>query len=141
LWGLLTVKGHFADYEGRLDLSATPAIEVTIAAASVQTGNRKRDQHLRSADFLDAENHPRVRFVSDSVDLLGHTLTARGRLFARDQAIPLEVNALVREVDGELEIEAATAVPHRASSIHSSATISSPAARARNARRRSRRGE
>ena len=52
LWGLLTVKGHFDCYEGRLDLSADPAIELTIDAASVQSRNRKRDQHLRSTDFF-----------------------------------------------------------------------------------------
>ena len=33
-WGFVTVKGHFAEYEGRLDLSAQPAIELTIDAAT-----------------------------------------------------------------------------------------------------------
>ena len=37
----------------------------------------------------------------------------RGRLFARDRSIPLELDARVRRVDGELEIEAATSAPHR----------------------------
>jgi polyisoprenoid-binding protein YceI len=112
-WGLGTVKGHFGDYEGRLDLSADPAIELTIDAANVQTGNPKRDQHLRSADFFDAENHPSVQFVSDSVALRGDTLSVRGHLFARDQSIPLELDAQVRRVNGELEIEAAASAPHR----------------------------
>ena len=112
-WGLATVKGHFDRYEGRLDLGADPAIELTIDAANVQTGNPKRDQHLRSAEFFDAENHPSVQFVSDSVVLQGDTLSVRGYLFARDQSIPLELHARVRRVDGELEIEAATSAPHR----------------------------
>jgi polyisoprenoid-binding protein YceI len=111
-WGLATVKGHFDEYEGRLDLNGGPAIELTIDAASVQTGNRKRDEHLRSADFFDAEQHPRVRFVSDSVALDGDTLKVRGRLSARDHSIPLELDARARRVDGELEIEAATSAPH-----------------------------
>jgi polyisoprenoid-binding protein YceI len=114
IWGLLTVKGRFADYEGGLDLSADPAIELTIDAGSVQTGNRKRDEHLRSADFFDVEHHPRVRFVSDSVALEGGTLKVRGRLFARDRSIPLELDAVVREVDDGLEVEAATSSQHRA---------------------------
>ena len=113
LWGLVTVTGHFDDYEGQLELSANPAIELTIGAASVQTGIRKRDQHLRSADFFDAENHPRVRFVSESVDLHDDTLNVRGRLSARGRSIPLELEAQVRQVDGELEIEAATTAQHR----------------------------
>jgi polyisoprenoid-binding protein YceI len=112
-WGLMTVKGHFEGYHGQLDLSANPAIELSIDAASVQTGNRKRDRHLRSADFFDAENHPLVRFISDSVEVQDDTLKVRGRLAAGDRSIPLELDAHVREVDGELELEAVTIAPHR----------------------------
>jgi polyisoprenoid-binding protein YceI len=113
LWGLVTVTGHFDYYEGQLELTATPAIELTIDAASLQTGIRKRDEHLRSADFFDAENHPRVRFVSESVDPRDDTLKVRGRLSARGRSIPLDLEAHVRQIDGELEIEAATTAPHR----------------------------
>lgn len=113
LWGLATVKGHFDDYKGRLELGADPAIELTVDAATVQTGNRKRDKHLRSRDFFDAESRRPVRFVSDSVELHDHTLTVRGKLFARDQTIPLELDAEVSEVDGELAIEASATAPHR----------------------------
>ena len=112
-WGLARVKGHFGDYRGKLDLSADPAIELTIDAASVDTGNDKRDEHLRSGDFFDAENHPRVQFESRSVQPQGDTLKVHGRLSARDRSIPVDLDAHVREVDGELEIEAATIVPHR----------------------------
>ena len=113
MWGLATVKGHFDHYDGRLDLSTDPAIELTIDAASVQTGNRRRDKHLRSADFFDAESHPRVRFRSESVVPEGDTLKVRGRLSARDQSIPVELEARVRGVDGQLEIEASAQAPHR----------------------------
>ena len=113
LWGLVTVKGHFDDYEGQLDLNANPALELTIDAASVRTGIGKRDRHLRSADFFDAENHPRVRFVSDSVEPHDDTLKVRGRLSARGRSIPLELEADVHYVGGELEIEASATAPHR----------------------------
>jgi polyisoprenoid-binding protein YceI len=112
-WGLIKVKGHFDDFEGRLDLSAEPAIELNIDAASVQTGNRKRDEHLRSADFFDTENHGMVRFVSNSAVPQGDVLKVRGRLFARDQSIPLELDAMVRVLDGELAIEASISALHR----------------------------
>jgi polyisoprenoid-binding protein YceI len=113
LWGLVPVKGHFDDYEGQLELSANPALELTIEAASVHTGIRKRDQHLRSADFFDAENHPRVRFVSDAIDVHDDTLRVRGQLSVRGRSIPLQLEAHVRRIDGELAIEARTAAPHR----------------------------
>jgi len=111
-WGLATVKGHFDDYHGRLDLGADPAIELTIDAASVQTGNPKRDRHLRSADFFDSENHPKLRFVSDSVVQDDDTLRVRGRLFARDRSIPLALDAHIRRIDHGIEIEAATTALH-----------------------------
>ncbi len=113
-WGLARVKGHFESYEGTLDLGADPAIELTIDATSLDTGNAKRDQHLRSADFFDAERHPYVRFVSDSTVPDGDALKVRGRLHARGSEIPLEIDARIDQVDGELEIEATTNAPHRA---------------------------
>jgi polyisoprenoid-binding protein YceI len=116
LWGLATVRGHFDDYTGWLDVGADPAIELTINAASLQTGNRKRDQHLRSADFFDCERHPTVRFVSESVEPegpKGDTLRVRGRLSARGRSIPLDLTADLRATDGALEIEAAIIASHR----------------------------
>src|SRR3954468_22045378 len=65
-YGLMTVKGEFADYDGTLDLGAEPAVELTLQAASLDTNMAKRDEHLRSRDFFDVENHPQVRFISDS---------------------------------------------------------------------------
>jgi polyisoprenoid-binding protein YceI len=113
LWGLVTVKGRFESYGGQLNLSANPAIVLSIDVASVQTGNRRRDRHLRSADFFDVENHPQIRFCSDAVDLHGDSLKVSGQLSARGRSIPLELNASVRWLDGELELEAATTAPHR----------------------------
>jgi polyisoprenoid-binding protein YceI len=113
VWGLGKVKGRFDRYEGQLDLRATPAIELTIDSASLRTGNRKRDRHLRSDDFFDADNHPQVRFLSESVHPRGDTLKVRGRLSAGGGSIPLELDASVRREGGELRLEAATTAQHR----------------------------
>jgi polyisoprenoid-binding protein YceI len=112
-YGLMTVRGEFADYDGTLDLGATPAVELTIQASSLDTKLAKRDEHLRSADFFDVERHSQVRFVSDSAAFDGDTLRVRGNLHAAGRQIPLEVDAAVREIDGELEIEAVTDADHR----------------------------
>ena len=112
-YGLMTVKGSFADYEGTLDLSSTPVVELTIEAASLDTKQKKRDEHLRSNDFFDVGRHPQVRFVSESVLLHGDTLCVRGQLHAAGRQIPLELDATVREIDGELELEAVTEADHR----------------------------
>lgn len=113
LWGLGTVKGRFDSYEGVLDLDAEPAITLTIDAGRVQTGNARRDQDLRSAHFFDAEQHPYLRFVSDSVTVEEDNMKVRGRLHARGSSIPLEVDAQIRTTDDGFEIEATTTAAHQ----------------------------
>ena len=112
-WGLVTVKGRFKLYEGTLDLRSEPAVQLTIEADSLDTGIAKRDEHLRSDDFFDAEHYPQVQFVSDSAVLEGDTLKVRGRLHAAGESIPLELDATVHGVDGDLQIEAVTHATHR----------------------------
>jgi polyisoprenoid-binding protein YceI len=112
-YGLMTVKGRFHHYEGSLNLRSEPAVQLRIDADSLDTKNAKRDAHLRSPDFFDSEHHPHVRFVSDDVVVDGDTLTVRGRLYAAGKDIPLELDATVNTVDGELQIEAATDADHR----------------------------
>jgi polyisoprenoid-binding protein YceI len=88
-------------------------VQLTIEADSLDTGIAKRDEHLRSDDFFDAEHYPQVQFVSDSAVLEGDTLKVRGRLHAAGKSIPLELDATVHGVDGDLQIEAVTHATHR----------------------------
>jgi polyisoprenoid-binding protein YceI len=113
LYGLQTVKGRFQRYSGMLYLSRDPAIELTIEAASLDTGNGQRDKHLRSADFFDVEHHPQVRFVSDDAALDGERMKVRGRLYAAGKSITLDIDATLRRVEDEVEIDAATLADHR----------------------------
>ncbi|HEX2059827.1 MAG TPA: YceI family protein [Thermoanaerobaculia bacterium] len=65
------VIGQFRDFDGTINIDrANPAkssVEFTIQAASIDTGNQNRDQHLRSADFFDVEKYPTITFKSASV--------------------------------------------------------------------------
>jgi polyisoprenoid-binding protein YceI len=112
-WGMATVKGGFSRYHGTLDLGADPAIELTVEAGSVDTEHEKRDKHLRSLDFFDAETHPYVRFVSESAVLDGERLIVRGRLHARGTSTPLSLEATLRRSGDELELEAVTEADRR----------------------------
>jgi polyisoprenoid-binding protein YceI len=112
-YGLVTVKGRFERYEGTLDLRSEPAVELTIEADSLDTKQQRRDKHLRSGDFFDVEHHPQVRFVSDSAALDGERLKVHGQLHAAGKAIPMVLDATLRHLDGELEIEAVTEADHR----------------------------
>lgn len=109
-WGLSTVKGRFERYEGTLDLSRQPPIELTIDADSLETHNKRRDRHLRSADFFDVANHPQVRYVGREATLQGEQLEVRGQLEAAGNSVPLDLTATLRRVGEELEVEAATHV-------------------------------
>ena len=66
-----TVTGDFSAYEGSIETVSEDTFEgakATFSAdiASISTGNEQRDGHLKSADFFDAENHPKLTFVSSS---------------------------------------------------------------------------
>jgi polyisoprenoid-binding protein YceI len=111
--GLMTVKGRFDRYDGTLQLNGRPAVALAIDADSLDTKHGTRDKHLRSADFFDVAHHPQVRFESDDAALAGDTLKVRGQLHAAGRSIPLDIDAAMREVDGELEVEASALADHR----------------------------
>src|SRR5262245_15811075 len=66
-----TVRGNFRTFEGTIvvdhDNPANSSVNVTIDAASITTGDDRRDEHLRSADFFDVANYPTLTFKSSSV--------------------------------------------------------------------------
>jgi polyisoprenoid-binding protein YceI len=67
----LTVRGSFGDAAGTLRLDpdeiGRSAVEVVMKAASIATGMKRRDAHLRSPDFLAADRYPDIRFRSTRV--------------------------------------------------------------------------
>lgn len=67
-----TVKGRFADVKGTVSVDdnhpANVDVDVSIAAASIDTREEKRDAHLRSADFFDVEKYPAIHFKSTRAD-------------------------------------------------------------------------
>ena len=69
------VRGHFKSVHGTLDFDAEnpseTSVEATIDARGLWSGEPDRDAHLRSADFLDAENHPTITFRGRGVELVG----------------------------------------------------------------------
>ena len=92
-----TVRGRFKNFTGTVrvdernpDLSG---VDVDIEAASIDTGVADRDTHLRSADFLDDENHPRITFRSTDVEGAhakdGDHFRITGDLQIRGRAMPV----------------------------------------------------
>jgi polyisoprenoid-binding protein YceI len=68
--GIATVRGEFTAFEGSLELEndlATAQAYGTVRAHSVDTSEAQRDDHLRSADFFDAERYPELSFRSTAI--------------------------------------------------------------------------
>jgi polyisoprenoid-binding protein YceI len=99
MWNLVKVKGRFTQVTGAAAISAAGEATgtITVAAASVDTGNKKRDDHLRSADFFDAAKYPDFSVSVTSVTLPadGADATFSGTLTVRDQTRPVTISGKV----------------------------------------------
>lgn len=88
-----TVRGKFTRFDAdvQLDPAHVEAAKVTasVEVASVDTGEEKRDGHLRSPDFFDAEKYPTLTFTSTSVKRSGEDIEVTGNLKIKDQEHPV----------------------------------------------------
>ena len=91
---ITTVKGRFGDVKGTVTIpdAGEPAVDVTIAAASIDTRVEARDKHLRSADFFDVETYPELRFVSTKVQRTDDGYKLTGDLTIRGVTKPVTLN-------------------------------------------------
>jgi polyisoprenoid-binding protein YceI len=72
--GIATVRGHFGSFEGSFEIGDeldSAKVYGSVEAASVDTQEQQRDDHLRSADFFDVERFPRIEFESKEIRPLG----------------------------------------------------------------------
>jgi polyisoprenoid-binding protein YceI len=108
MWGLVPVKGVFREVtgEGTVSPAGQVAGRVAVAAASVDTKNKKRDTHLRSADFFDSDNYPDITFTVNQATPAGPGVTVSGDLTVRDRTRPVTFDARVSVVDsGEIWLD------------------------------------
>ena len=94
--GFSKVRGRFTGFEGTVRMDpANPAsleAEGTAEASSITTGESKRDEHLRSADFFAADEHPTLSFKSTGASASGDKLTLTGDLTIRGTTRPVELD-------------------------------------------------
>jgi polyisoprenoid-binding protein YceI len=116
VWGLSSVKGRFQRLDGWLEIDDDHrwSMELTLEAAGLDTGNPRRDRHLRSPDFFDVQDHPEVRFRSTSVtDFGGDLLQVAGELEAAGERARLQVEVSIERGDGRIDLDAAATVDQR----------------------------
>ena len=92
------VRGSFGDFAGSFTIAEDPTAstaQLTIQAASIETKNADRDAHLKSADFLDVENHATVTFASTAVAVDGDDIVMTG---------DLTIRGVTRSVDVRFEL-------------------------------------
>lgn len=92
------VRGSFTDYTAKIDLVNNKLEDSTISfeakAASVDTNNTDRDNHLKSADFFDVEQYPIISFTSTKIEKKGEAhYTVEGTLTMHGVSKPVKLNA------------------------------------------------
>ena len=109
IWGLVPVKGAFGQVTGHGTVSPEGKVtgRIEIAAESIDTGNAKRDKHLRSADFFLSEKHPMITFDLDGLTITADGVTGAGTLTVRERSNRLTFPATVTVGgDGEVVLDA-----------------------------------
>jgi polyisoprenoid-binding protein YceI len=100
------VRGRFRQFDGTIVIAERPEdsrVEVFIEAASIDTRDATRDEHLRSADFLDVEHYPEIKFTSTSL--------RPGDVGDWDMTGDLTVRDVTRQVLLDVEFSGATVDP------------------------------
>ncbi|MDX2430311.1 MAG: YceI family protein [Bacteroides sp.] len=101
------VKGSFEGLESEVNFSASEpenaSFYACIDASSVNTGNKKRDDHLRNEDYFHVEKYPTICFKSESVEEVEEGFLAKGQLTM--MGVTREVEIPFKHENGELSGE------------------------------------
>ena len=93
--GIATVKGTFNEYQGVLEIAPDGSrARGSVKVASVDTREPQRDDHLRSADFFDAETYPEITFESTAIEPLD------------DETFRIEGDLTIHGITGKVTLEA-----------------------------------
>jgi polyisoprenoid-binding protein YceI len=106
-WGLRPLNGVFREVSGNGTVTVAGDVTgfVSVAAESVDTKNKQRDKHLRSADFFDIANHSHFVFAVDGITPAGGGVHVTGSLTVRDRTQPVSFDATVSSGEGEVVLD------------------------------------
>jgi polyisoprenoid-binding protein YceI len=111
---ITTVRGRFTQFSGEIKLDETDlaksSARIVIQSASIESGLPKRDDDLRSADFLDVAKFPQITFTTDRIEKSGDAyylvgpLTMRG--VSKEVRIPFTLNGKAKDASGHVRLGA-----------------------------------
>lgn len=100
------VRGQFTKFEGEIvtaDDLFQSSVNVTVDLTSIDTANEMRDNHIRSADFFDVENHPNMTFSSTGIRYENGDLLVDGNLTVRGITKPLTLTAEINGIGAGMQ--------------------------------------
>lgn len=94
-----TFTGHFKTFDATIQTNKDDFSDANIKfeadVNSISTKNDQRDAHLKSADFFDAENHPKMTFVSKSIKKISdHEMQVKGDLSIRGKSKEITLDVI-----------------------------------------------
>ncbi len=102
MWGLAPVNGRFTEFSGDGQITDMQTVfgRIDINAASLDTKIRKRNEHLRSADYFEAEKFPNISLVVTSAGAIdGDIVDLRAQLTIKGTTAPLPLRTKVAVLD------------------------------------------
>lgn len=114
--GFFTVRATLTLTAGTIEIDAhhqVTSVDVVADASSYTSANAKRNDHIRSADFLDADNHPELVFGAEQVTTSTRGYRADGSVTVKGQAFPISVDITDVDFDADRGSFVATATIDR----------------------------
>ncbi|MFD3474635.1 YceI family protein [Streptomyces sp. NPDC058695] len=103
VFGLFPVRGSFRITRGRIEVAGPvekSTVDVRIGAHTFESGVARRDEHIRSADYLDAATHPDIAYRADGVEVGSNGLVLAGQLTVMGVTRPVDVTVESVAVEG-----------------------------------------
>jgi len=120
MFGLIPVRGRYSGYAGDLTVESDGSAKgsLQVETATVTTGIKKRDSHLRSDDFFASAEHPLMTFALEGIGSQPTGTTITGTLQIRDRTIPIAAPVTIAAHGPDrLRIQAGFTVDHGAAGL------------------------